>query len=85
MILIIKFSKLQSLNHFRPFLSIQQYDDISILYFALNLKDMYIGSTVLASYCPILLIYCIAQNSGREKLLRISDFKVLVRKTLVNA
>jgi len=29
--------------------------------------------------------YHIAQNSGEEKLWRISDFKVLVRKTLVNA
>jgi len=29
--------------------------------------------------------YCIAQNSGREKLWWISDFKVLASKTLVNA
>jgi len=29
--------------------------------------------------------YRIAQNSGGEKLWRISDFKVLTRKTLVNA
>jgi len=29
--------------------------------------------------------YCIAQNSDREKLWQISYFKVLVRKTLVNA
>jgi len=30
-------------------------------------------------------IYSIAQNSGREKLWKISDFKVLARKTLTNA
>ena len=33
----------------------------------------------------IIMIYRIAQNSGREKLWRISDFKVLARKTLANA
>jgi len=30
-------------------------------------------------------IYCIAQNSCGVKLWRISDFKILARKTLVNA
>jgi len=38
--------------------------------------------------CTIINItanYRIAQNSGGEKLWRISDFKVLARKTLANA
>jgi len=32
-----------------------------------------------------ILNYCIAQNSGGEKLWQISDFKVLARKTWANA
>jgi len=31
------------------------------------------------------MVYCIAQNSGEVKVWRISDFKVLARKTLANA